>query len=110
MAVTGSRGGFGFDGDRAGRGNSCSGGEAGHDDADLDWAATEEQRRGLASRTEMETTDRAFGFSRGDATVRLGLDGAERRREEGYGRWEMVGGLLRTEGEEEWRSAVAANG
>ena len=58
----------------------------------------------------METADRAFGFSRGDAAVRLGLDGAERRREEGDGRREMVGGLLRTEGEEEWRSAVAANG
>ncbi|KAE8648283.1 hypothetical protein Csa_023875, partial [Cucumis sativus] len=32
-----------------GRGNGCSGGEAGHGDADLDRAAAEEQRRGLAS-------------------------------------------------------------
>ena len=70
----------------------------------------------------METADRAFGFSRGDATVRLGLEGAERRREDGDGRrrllCERMGRLgcggKKTEGEEEWRSAgggcCAANG
>ena len=70
----------------------------------------------------METADRAFGFSRGDATVRLGLEGAERRREDGDVRrrllCERMGRLgcggKKTEGEEEWRSAgggcCAANG
>ena len=86
----------GFDGDRTGDGDGRS--------------ARGTTAARLLREPEMETADRAFGFSRGNAAVRLGLDGAERRREEGDGRREMVGGLLRTEGEEEWRSAVAANG
>ena len=86
----------GFDGDRTGDGDGRS--------------ARGTTAARLLREPEMETADRAFGFSRGDAAVRLGLDGAERRREEGDGRREMVDGLLRTEGEEEWRSAVAANG
>ncbi|XP_031739611.1 uncharacterized protein LOC116403190 isoform X2 [Cucumis sativus] len=38
----------------------------------------------------METADRAFGFSRGDATVRLGLEGAERRRKDGDDRRRLL--------------------
>ena len=83
--MSGGRGGYcftrwlGFDRNRTRRGHGFSGGEAVHGDANLDRAAAEGQRRGLAvqiwTRTAALRTEEkrrrvaALGFSRGDAAV-----------------------------------------